>query len=608
MNKNLIKAGVYIILVLLIAGGVTPVITGYNSTHYLKSNLINRYSKLEQKNNSPLGRGWDWLHSYPNYAPNGIPDFDQHQNEWKIILPGKNGVIDSSPIGDDFYNPNENCIVPGPNCHLETYPAGDDYTFWAFSGPAAVANCFWWLDSKNSDQNGTPGDGEDNYPLVKDYGVGDDHLPGNAPLLIENLANTMQTSSKGKTYIQDMKDGISDWFANVNLSNQFTVNISDKPSFNFIKNQIKNNSNVILLLGQYKAIRLVDQNQSDWDTWVDLTNVSPGQLQNFTPTSSKLDTVELLLVGSQQNWTTVEVSIYDTLPNDPNIIPLAVTMKVVNLTLNPEWVQFDFQPSINLIPGKQYIIAVRALDNPPYKIHWCHTLYNSYPNGISWWCIYNYVLEPKINYDFAFKTLYRSNDCIRYCDHYVTCAGVNSEESKIALSDPYFNIQNYLPSYTSYNDPINVSYDPYNVAIGSPSPTLHFKWWLTDYPTNYQEYNIDYTVVEQAVIVNALENIPPVVTITRPVNGIYIADHYIIGFFLPLIIGKITIEAEASDNQTGIKKVEFSINNVLQETVTAPPYNWTWRKSSLGIESIQVTAYDNAGNKATKEMFVVKFF
>jgi len=612
MKLSLKKAAVfYNILLLLVVTILTPIAIGNANIHNIKSNPFIKNINFETKNKYSSEMGWYWLESYSNYAPHspgGVPDFNQHQNEWKTIFAGENKVIDSRPLGDDFYNPTENCITPGSNCRLETNTEGDDIAMWTFAGPASVADCFWWIDSKYSDPQGSPGDGEDNFPLVQDYGAGDDHLSDNVPLLIEKLANTMKTISKGKTYIQDMMNGIDNWFNSTNLSNKLSVKIQEKPTFNFINNEIKNNSNVILQVGQYKAEQLVDQIQSDWDMWVDLTAIPPGNLQNFTPSVSRLNAIDLLLVGTQENWTTVEVAIYDNLPNDPNIFPLGVTYRVLNLTINPEWVNFQFDPYIALTPGRQYTIAVRAIDNPPYNIHWCHTLYDIYTGGSSWWCVYDYVLEPKPNYDFAFKTLYIGNDCTRYCDNYITISGINYEELKIAICDPYFDNDNATPSSTSHNNPLNVSHDQYDVIIGSPSASLPFKWWLPNYPGFYQGYYTDYTVVEQAIIIYENEKIPPSVTITKPTNGIYFADHYFIGFFLPLIIGKITIEAAIYDNESGINRVEFSINDEIQETLTEPPYQWEWKKHVLGIRTIQVSAFDNSGNKAAKEISVLNFF
>ena len=75
-------------------------------------------------------KGWYYKPPYPNYAPSGMPDFDQKQDE---------GGTPDFPV------------------------------YWNYCGPTAVANCFWWIDSKYADPTGTPGDGKDTFPLVRDY-------------------------------------------------------------------------------------------------------------------------------------------------------------------------------------------------------------------------------------------------------------------------------------------------------------------------------------------------------------------------------------------------------------------------------------------------------
>ena len=82
---------------------------------------------------------WYFLPSYSNYAPSGLPDFDQRQNStWK------RGFI------------------------------------WSFCGPVALANIFWWFDSKHEDDQGVPGDGKNDYPLVKNYNTYSTPCPGPA--------------------------------------------------------------------------------------------------------------------------------------------------------------------------------------------------------------------------------------------------------------------------------------------------------------------------------------------------------------------------------------------------------------------------------------------
>ncbi len=86
-----------------------------------------------------------------NYAPAGMPDFDQKQDNWTNPTSGK----------------------------------------WSFCGPTALANCLWWLDSRfehwlarvNGGPLGLPGDQYDRFPLVRDYtdNLAQAYIPPNPP-------------------------------------------------------------------------------------------------------------------------------------------------------------------------------------------------------------------------------------------------------------------------------------------------------------------------------------------------------------------------------------------------------------------------------------------
>ena len=78
-----------------------------------------------------------WL----DYAPKGMPDFDQKQDQWD--------------------NP------PGPG-------AG-----WYYCGPVAAANSLWWFDSKFEPNPISPPAINDGYPLVRAPAAAlyDDHSP-----------------------------------------------------------------------------------------------------------------------------------------------------------------------------------------------------------------------------------------------------------------------------------------------------------------------------------------------------------------------------------------------------------------------------------------------
>ena len=99
---------------------------------------------------------------------------------------------------------------------------------------------------------------------------------------------------------------------------------------------------------------------------------------------------------------------------------------------------------------------------------------------------------------------------------------------------------------------------------------------------------------------------PPAVEILRPNNYLYIGDREIIPTDSPIIFGKITVKADATDD-SGIKKVEFYIDDNLKETIEKEPFEWLWNETAFFKHSIKVIAYDKAGNTASDEIDVIIF-
>ena len=553
---------------------------------------------VSKKDTLMQGKGWYWKPSYPNYAPQGLPDFSQQQDQWKKIAPGPNAVIDSTVAGDDIYNPTENCIAPGPDCALNSTAVGDDVIEWAFCGPVAVANCFWWFDSKFADPEGTPGDGIDQFTLVEDYGAGDDHATTNVPLLIQHLAQVMNTTDKGTTYVDDMTAGITDWLTTSGLTDKFTVQTYDRPSFSFIEGEIERSQDVILLLGDYDFIigpLMVDQFQMLGPV-LKVLQINPlWDSQGFVPLVNRLDAIEILLQSvSTFPATDVQVNVYDNRPGN------LLGSSIVNPGFLPgqTWIRFPFNPSITLTPGATYYFDVHQLvDDPHY--YWSYDVGNPYPPGQAW---KDNILS---SIDWAFQTEYFNPPphSERKAGHYVTCAGVNSEELKIAVSDPMVDIANTQPN--DHNDATFVSHDVYNVSVDAPQPDINTQWWLTDYDAGY-----NYTVVEQAVVICPVpDTIKPTVEITKPVYALYFMDTPIIPLSGgTLIIGPINIDVTATDNDSGIDRVEFYVNMQLIGNDSIAPYSCLWNQMAFFKQTLTVKAFDKEGNEASKEIEVWKFF
>lgn len=101
---------------------------------------------------------------------------------------------------------------------------------------------------------------------------------------------------------------------------------------------------------------------------------------------------------------------------------------------------------------------------------------------------------------------------------------------------------------------------------------------------------------------------PPSVIIIKPGYGLYIMDKRIFYVHKTVIIGRITIEADAHEQPFGIDRVEFLIDNKLKATDTTAPYSWTWRTLSFGKHNLMVTAYDNSGSSASSSINILKIF
>lgn len=110
------------------------------------------------------------------------------------------------------------------------------------------------------------------------------------------------------------------------------------------------------------------------------------------------------------------------------------------------------------------------------------------------------------------------------------------------------------------------------------------------------------------------DNTPPTIEIEKPVKAFYINDKKIFNriFGLPIIIGDITVQVNATDDK-GIEKVEFYgglTGKTLLGEETTPPYNFTWTKDRIRlihIHKLKVIVYDYGGNTASDSMLVKKY-
>jgi hypothetical protein len=158
---------------------------------------------------------WYFKPAYIDYAPFGVPDFDQKQDAWTNPRTGK----------------------------------------WSYCGPTAVANSLWWLDSKYESNPIPPPARNDHFPLVTNYSSWDDHDPQNVPPFVADLAWRMDTDGKrtgdnhNGTRVTDMAQGIENYLLAHGLYDMFYVKKVKMPTFKNVTDEVLECEDTILLLG-----------------------------------------------------------------------------------------------------------------------------------------------------------------------------------------------------------------------------------------------------------------------------------------------------------------------------------------------------------------------
>jgi hypothetical protein len=97
---------------------------------------------------------------------------------------------------------------------------------------------------------------------------------------------------------------------------------------------------------------------------------------------------------------------------------------------------------------------------------------------------------------------------------------------------------------------------------------------------------------------------PPTVHVEKPQGGLYIFDRKIVPLQsnATVIFGDITIEIVADDHETGIDTTEIRIDGILKNSSGEKQWYWLWNETAIGMHSLTVTAFDNAGNRRDSEI------
>jgi PKD repeat protein len=180
---------------------------------------------------------------------------------------------------------------------------------------------------------------------------------------------------------------------------------------------------------------------------------------------------------------------------------------------------------------------------------------------------------------------------------------------------------------------------PYNGSVGNTItftgtvnggvPPYVYHWDFGDNTTANEQspshvyttvgvYEANFTVIDNngteasdtttVTIVTEDTTLPHVTIITPIAKSLYLGNRRVLPFPITLLIGSFDVTVNASDNDSGVSYVNFSLNGILKNTDTTPPYTWEWSERAFGRYVIFVEAIDGAGNSATDEIAVWKFF
>jgi hypothetical protein len=154
---------------------------------------------------------------YIDYAPNGVPDFDQKQDNW---------------IGA--------------------------YGAWSHCGPVALADCFWWFDSKFDTCTTPPPAVCNTYPLIDPFGAWDDHDANNVMPFVDSLALYCKTNvGHSGTNVFDLAAGAQSWLTKTGLGSNYSIRVFPVDTlwgFDSIRAEVLRSQNVILLLGFWQDV------------------------------------------------------------------------------------------------------------------------------------------------------------------------------------------------------------------------------------------------------------------------------------------------------------------------------------------------------------------
>jgi hypothetical protein len=214
--------------------------------------------------------------------------------------------------------------------------------------------------------------------------------------------------------------------------------------------------------------KILDQEQTQWNDSVSLTEDYPGHIQSFIPIENKMNSVQLLIVGDDAN---VSVKIFSEIYPVP--IPLASSSQHLQNIGNPNapvWIDFPFDSDIDLNIDKTYYIGITQEIYGNTGFDWY--LFNStggedpYKYGHAWLKKTD-ELENKSEWDWGFRTMKWENDIDITVEYSMTGVSPWSTIAEDELNDgsymwdtsPYPDGESYRVRIIAEDDIVNMGAD-----------------------------------------------------------------------------------------------------------------------------------------------------
>ena len=252
-----------------------------------------------------------------------------------------------------------------------------------------------------------------------------------------------------------------------------------------------------------------------------------------------------------------------------------------------------------------YGIEIESLGEASHVTIQSNTIYNHNHLGTATWSSAGIIIDTWRYYELTEENCTAT---IKYNDIHDNMIGLQIvPNTEIVLE------RNKIHKNTDYGAVCDPYFDGESLVYENLIATIN--WWgdtsgpyhETENPTGQGDTITDYVVYEPWVT-----TLEPTIELTQPLNKyIYFNLNDIIEFKFPfiatVIIGKITIKAEAPECLYGIDTVEFYVDDDLKYTATQPPYEWVWNEdTTFFMYTLKTIIYDTQGNSADDDVHVWK--